>query len=86
MRRRIAKRKRRECLRNGAIIISEQWNKDLEYGYKWYNVHLFFNGWDIHAPGKDELDAYQGALFCVLSSIDEPGNAVYIPPQKKHPL
>ena len=79
MRRRIAKQKRRECLRHGAIILSEGWLKWPEDGSKWYEANLYFNGWNIHAPGKDELEAYQGALFCVESSKDEPGNAVYIP-------
>lgn len=88
MRRRISKQKRRECLRNGAIIISEKWLKDPESKERWFETNLFFNGWNIHAPGKDELEAYQGALFCVESSKDEPGPVVYHPKllNKKHPL
>ena len=86
MRRRIAKQKRRKCLKHGAIILSEKWLKYPDGIF--YETNLYFNGWNIHAPGKDELEAYQGALFCVESSMDEPGPVVYDPKllHKKHSL
>lgn len=74
MRRKIAKRCRREILRAGGVITEEKWirepgwqRKDCGFGTK-----VICNGWNICSIGKDELESYKMALDCVKHDCDEP--------------
>lgn len=64
MRRKIAKRKRRELLRRGAKISRECWIKEPWWKRKdiGYNVEFVYNGWKVMSCGDDELMAYRLAL------------------------
>lgn len=70
MRRKIAKRRRREILRRGAVIDLEYWDYD-ECG-KAYIVHASHCGWNIATADRDELSAYQGILACLPVCEEEP--------------
>ena len=65
MRRKIAKRKRRECIRMGASIQHEGWVK--EHGWKrkniGYSVRATYDGWTYISAGDDELEAYNLLLW-----------------------
>lgn len=75
MRRKIAKRVRREILRRGVTIAREGWiypdgsrsRKD-----RGFVVVVECNGWKIHSVDDDELGAYKMALDCVKYDCDEP--------------
>ena len=66
MRRKIAKRKRREALRKGAMILEE----GREFGYTF--AHVKYMGWKIFSGGEDELEAWNGVLACFPSCEEEP--------------
>lgn len=62
MRRKIAKKKRREVLRR-ATIIKEGWIREgKKRKERCYSVDAQCNGWDIHSIDEDELWAYKGVL------------------------
>lgn len=70
MRRKIAKRKRKEILKKGAEIIKEGWNHELGNVFV---VKLEYLGWEIIThPERDELEAYKSALECMAVCEDEP--------------
>lgn len=79
MRKRMAKRKRREILRRGATILSEGWIKD-DNGRNYrgkdrcYEIEVEHCGWNSHSAGRDELESIGGALLCVKLSEEEPRN------------
>lgn len=68
MRRKIAKRRRKEILRRGATIVKEGWfyldgsKKREDRGFE---VVVECNGWKIFSADDNELDAYGMALDCV---------------------
>ena len=74
MRRKIAKRKRKEILQKGAEIVSEYWVREPEGKRKdcCFVVEINYCGWNIHAPECDELAAYKAALECFPSCEEEP--------------
>lgn len=71
MRAKIAKRLRRDALREGAVIIREGmvFNKQEMRDYNirrksnGYSVTAKYRGWEIHACGDDMLDAYRSLLW-----------------------
>ena len=85
MRRKIAKRLRRECLRLGGEIVEEGWiAEDGEYVKKMrlkmgvsvkekaYATKVKYNGWTICSADYDELGAYRVALDCMKIDCAEP--------------
>ena len=72
MRRKIAKRKRREILAKGAEIVSERWVIDHDPEEKCFIVEVNYCGWNIHAPERDELAAYNAVLECFPDCEAEP--------------
>ena len=74
MRRKIARRKRKEILKKGAEIVSEYWVTEPDWKRKdrGFVVVVNYCGWNIHAPGYDELAAYKSALECFPSCEEEP--------------
>lgn len=71
MRRKIAKRKRRELLKRGRII-DEYWTREFKRKDCFFMVECECNGWKICAAEYDELSAYQAALECVDLAEEEP--------------
>ena len=74
MRRKIAKRLRREILGLGGVIEKEE--KLGERGApskdRGYSAKIKYNGWSIGAVGKDELEAYRLGLECMKIDCAEP--------------
>ena len=68
-------KKRKAVLQKGATIRSERWIK-YPGEKKFYEVNIFCNGWNIHAPGMTKLEAFKGALFCVDCALEEQGPAI----------
>jgi len=91
MRRKIAKRRRRDILRKGGIIRREGWLYDhYPDGYKekiGYEAHVEYYGWVIFAGGRDELDAYKIAIrsmpWCEENQKDENNGYLQISEDKK---
>ena len=73
MRRKIAKRRRRDILALGGVIEKEEWYgpKTMPRKEKGYSVHVRHKEWTIFAAGEDELDAYQLAIWCMKYPKDE---------------
>ena len=73
MRRKIAKRRRRDILALGGVIEKEEWYgpKTMPRKENGYSVHVRYNEWRILAAGEDELDAYQLAIWCMKYPTDE---------------
>ncbi len=67
MRRKFAKKKRRELLRLGATFGREEYCEGYQKRRKdrCFLAETFFNGWHISSFGTDELEAYDAALDCV---------------------
>lgn len=82
MRRKIAKRKRRYALRKGAEILHEGWCKEPEWNDKYYEAHVRYCGWTIMAPGRDELEVYNGVLACFPGCEKEPFEGFKGPDEK----
>lgn len=74
MRRRFAKKKRREILRAGKEILEEGWLTDIGCDRKstGYGIRFIHNGWIYNCSGDDELDAYRVALMCIHEDADIP--------------
>lgn len=70
----MAYRKRRVLLRKGVEIIEEGRIKDDngKYYSEGYLVEFNYHGWKVSAPGKDMLEAYNGALFAAKTCEEEP--------------
>lgn len=73
MRRKIAKRRRRDILTLGGVFEKEEWcgEKSLPRKERGYVAHVQYKGWRILSAGDDELDAYQLALWCMKYPKDE---------------
>lgn len=73
MRRKIAKRKRRDILQR-ATIVKEEWIREPGWRRKdcAYVVEARCCGWKIFSPGYDELEAYKGLLFCIEACEEKP--------------
>ena len=73
MRRKIAKRKRREVLKR-ARIISEGWEREgcLKRKDCCYYAEIECNGWKICVPEYDELEVWKAALECIEFAEEEP--------------
>ena len=67
MRRKIAKRKRRELLRYGATILEEGWIREPGWSRKdiGYGINFQYREWNCSCAGRDELEAYQDALWII---------------------
>lgn len=67
MRRKIAKRLRREILRLGATIEEEEWLGDKKEPRKerGFAVTVKYKGGTICSPDYDELEAYRITLYCI---------------------
>lgn len=67
MRRKIAKRKRREALRRGASIVYERFNQEPGWRRKdcGYAVEFLYNGYRCLSLDDDILSAYQGVLEAI---------------------
>lgn len=61
MRRKIAKRKRRDILRKGATFTEEKWLYE-EKERIGFSAHSLYFGWEIYGCGRDELEAYKSIL------------------------
>ena len=86
MRRKIAKRLRREILRLGATIKEEGWISDEDGEYvgktklpvgipsteRCFAVKVECNGWKIFSADDDELGVYRVVLDCVKQDCKEP--------------
>ena len=68
MRKKIAKRKRREALRKGAMILEE--GREPEDNLFFAKVK--YMGWKIFSGGEDELEVWNGVLACFPSCEEEP--------------
>ena len=66
MRNRMAHRKRKEILRRGGKILSEERAKGYCY------IDVFYRGWHIGGGGIDRLEAYNGILFSMKVAEEEP--------------
>lgn len=73
MRRKIAKRKRREILAKGGVITKEGWlgPKSLPRKENGYEVEVRHNGWRIWAADYDELSSFHGILSAMEVSEEE---------------
>lgn len=72
MRRRIAKRRRKNLIRAGKEIIEEGWITEPGWNRKsiGYGIRFMHNGWIYNCSSDDELDAYQIALKCIQKDMD----------------
>lgn len=71
MRRKIAKRIRREILKH-AELIKEGWIKEGQNKKdRCFEVECEYNGWNIYSPDDNELSAYKGALACIKYLMEE---------------
>lgn len=68
MRRKIAKRLRREVLRMGGVISEEEKGKEERY----YTAKVKYNGWTIYGNGEDELEVYRVVLDVMKVDCVEP--------------
>lgn len=66
MRRKYARKKRRELLSLGAEILENGWIKEPDWERKQigYGVRFRYNDHIYHCSGDDELEAYNIALYC----------------------
>ena len=65
MRRKIAKRRRRDILALGGVFEKEEWSKE-----NYYLVYVRYERYEFHAAGKDELEAYQTAIWSMKYPLD----------------
>lgn len=74
MRRKIAKRKRREILRKGGEIVREEWLRAHTGRRKddGFAVEVNYLGWNCFSADEDELSAYGGILECFPVCEEEP--------------
>ena len=88
MRRKIAKRWRKEILRRGAVIVregivfspGERKAMGIPKGQQGYAVVVRFNGWTYHvADSHDALGAYKLFMECLDMEADDAGNVHKVP-------
>ena len=67
MRKKIAKRLRREAMRKGAVIIYEHYVREPGWKKKdcGYSVTAKYKGWEVLVPERDMLEAYRTLLWAV---------------------
>ena len=70
MRRKIAKRRRRDILALGGVFEKEEWYgpKTMSRKENGYAAHVRYERYRILATGEDELEAYQLALWCMKTN------------------
>ena len=73
MRRKIAKRLRREVLRMGAVIKEERWAepKNVPRKENGYALRVVYRGWKIFSAGDDELESYRMVLDVMKHDCEE---------------
>ena len=74
MRRKIAKRRRRDILALGGVIEKEEWcgENSLPRKERGYAAHVQYKGWRILSVGDDELEVYQSLLDCMKDTKEYP--------------
>ena len=63
MRKKIAKRRRREILKLGGVITKDEWVQED------FCVKVEYFGWHIFSAGWDPLEAYQIMLTCIKKTV-----------------
>lgn len=75
MRKKIAKKIRKECLNMGCVIVDEgailtrQEAKEIKEP-RGYSVEALYNRWNYHCIGYDMLDAYHLLKDCIKEEIN----------------
>lgn len=74
MRRKIAKRRRRDILALGGVIEKEEWcgPKTMPRKENGYAAHVRYKGWRILSVGDDELEVYHSILDCMKDTEEYP--------------
>jgi hypothetical protein len=74
MRRKIAKRRRRDILALGGVFEKEEWYgpKTMSRKENGYAAHVQYKGWRILSVGDDELEVYQSLLDCMKDTEEYP--------------
>ncbi len=74
MRRKIAKRLKREIVRMGAVIQKDGWDvprKSVPRKENGYIFKVMYRGWSIFAAGDDELESFRMVLDVMKHDCEE---------------
>lgn len=74
MRRKIAKRLKREIVRMGAVIQKDGWDVPRKSVLRKENGYIFkvmYRGWSIFAAGEDELESFRMVLDVMKHDCEE---------------
>ena len=73
MRRKIARRVRKQIIRAGAKIKKEHWVKEPGWKRKdcGYSVDIEYCGWKIFACGFDKLETYRDLLWAINCQLED---------------
>jgi len=74
MRRKIAKRLKREIVKMGAVIQKDGWDvprKSVPRKENGYIFKVMYRGWSIFAAGEDELESFRMVLDVMKNDCEE---------------